>query len=159
MYQHDIPVAAMEKRLFSEMESCVASVGVNVNTASMYVLSKIPGLPRSLAQSIVLHRNTKGPFSCREDLRKVEGMTGDVFTHVAGFLRVPGSAHYLDDTSVHPESYSTVEHLLSLLSINVQNRKEAPARAAAFEGGLSALASRCTSALRPSNCCCASLHP
>ncbi|MDE7387819.1 MAG: helix-hairpin-helix domain-containing protein, partial [Muribaculaceae bacterium] len=91
------------------VESCVNSVGVNVNTASRSLLEYVSGIGPSLARYIVDYRRENGDFTSREDLMKVNRMGSKAFQQCAGFLRIPGASNPLDNTSIHPESYPVVE--------------------------------------------------
>ncbi len=116
-YQHDMPGAALDSALFGVVESCVNTVGVDVNTASASLLSYISGLNASLAQNIVQYRNQKGAFKNRAQFRDVPRMGPKAFEQSAGFMRIPGGQDFLDNTSVHPESYGAVKKLLGLFGL------------------------------------------
>ena len=107
-YQHDVDQTKLKHALNFTVESCVNSVGVNVNTASPQLLSYISGLGPALAQNIVKYRAENGDFTSRADLMKVPRMA---FKMAAGFLRVPLSDNPLDNTSVHPERYALVRQM------------------------------------------------
>eukprot|EP00759_Apiculatamorpha_spiralis_P027050 PhF_6_TR30101/c0_g1_i1/m.43920/K06959/tex; protein Tex len=113
-YQHDLKEAELTKSLKSELESCVSSVGVNLNTASSHVLKYVAGLNQTLAQAIVDYRANKGPFQSRSELQKIKGITDLVFQQAAGFLRIPEGKEPLDNTGVHPESYKIARNILKL---------------------------------------------
>lgn len=108
-YQHDVDQTKLKKSLDQTVESCVNLVGVNLNTASSHLLTYISGLGPGLAQNIVNYRAEHGAFKSREDLMKVPRMGAKAFEQCAGFLRIPGATNPLDNTAVHPESYSIVE--------------------------------------------------
>lgn len=110
-YQHDVDQGKLKSELDSVVESCVNQVGVNVNTASKHLLTYISGLGPVLAQNIVDHRKTNGPFRERKELRSVARMGEKAFEQSAGFLRIDGSENPLDNSAVHPESYHIVEKM------------------------------------------------
>ena len=110
-YQHDVDQVELKKSLDQTVENCVNMVGVNVNTASPYLLTYISGLGPALAKNIVAFRAENGPFANRKQLLKVPKMGAKTFEQCAGFLRIPGSTNPLDNTSVHPESYGIVEKM------------------------------------------------
>ena len=95
------------------MESCVNSVGVNLNTASRHLLSYVSGIGPALAKSIVEYRAENGAFKGREELKRVKRLGGKAFEQAAGFLRIPDAANPLDNSSVHPERYALVEQMAS----------------------------------------------
>lgn len=106
-YQHDVDQSLLKNELDHVVESCVNQIGVNVNTASKYLLQYVAGVGPVLAQNIIDYRTENGSFDSRESLKKVPRMGAKVFEQCAGFLRVKGS-NVLDNTSVHPEQYKTV---------------------------------------------------
>ena len=110
-YQHDVDQNALKKSLDVVVESCVNSVGVNLNTASSSLLTYVSGLGPSLAQNIVDFRSKNGAFSSRSQLKKVPRLGDIAFQQCAGFLRIPNGKHPLDNTAVHPESYYIVEKM------------------------------------------------
>ena len=110
-YQHDVDQNALKKSLDIVVESCVNSVGVNLNTASSSLLTYVSGLGPSLAQNIVDFRSKNGAFSSRSQLKKVPRLGDIAFQQCAGFLRIPNGKHPLDNTAVHPESYHIVEKM------------------------------------------------
>jgi len=110
-YQHDVDQNALKKSLDVVVESCVNSVGVNLNTASSSLLTYVSGLGPSLAQNIVDFRGKNGAFSSRSQLKKVPRLGDIAFQQCAGFLRIPNGKHPLDNTAVHPESYHIVEKM------------------------------------------------
>jgi len=110
-YQHDVDQNALKTLLDQTVENCVNKVGVQVNTASKYLLTYISGCGPQLAQNIVDYRTTNGPFSSRKELMKVPKMGAKTFEQAAGFLRIDGAKHPLDNSAVHPESYSIVEQM------------------------------------------------
>ena len=104
------------------MESVVNHVGVDVNTASAQLLRHVSGISTRLAGAIVVHRDENGPYEARSDLKKVKGLGPKAFEQAAGFLRVPGSRNALDNTTIHPESYSAAKSLLELAGLNLRMR-------------------------------------
>lgn len=112
-YQHDVDQTLLKESLDSVVESCVNSVGVNLNTASKHLLSYVSGIGPALAQNIVDFRTENGPFTSRRELMKVKRLGDKVFEQCAGFLRIPGAADPLDNTAVHPERYSLVKKMAS----------------------------------------------
>ncbi len=108
-YQHDVSQSALKNALERVVESCVNSVGVNVNTASRHLLAYVSGIGPSLARAIVEHRASAGLFQSRADLLKVSRFGERAFEQAAGFLRIPNGSHPLDNTSVHPERYKALE--------------------------------------------------
>jgi len=121
MYQHDVDQKALADALARVTESVVNLVGVDVNTASPALLQYVAGVGPTLAERIVAHRNAKGLFQTREELKKVKGMGEKTFQQAAGFLRVPESHNLLDHTGVHPESYLAVRKLLRMVEIEVDS--------------------------------------
>ncbi|MDE5734919.1 MAG: helix-hairpin-helix domain-containing protein, partial [Duncaniella sp.] len=118
-YQHDVDQNRLRDALDFVVESCVNSVGVNVNTASRQLLSYVSGIGPTLASNIVKYRDENGPFATREDLRKVSRMGEKAFTQSAGFLRIPGGANPLDNTAVHPERYQLVEQMAKDVNLSL----------------------------------------
>ena len=110
-YQHDVDQTRLKEALDFTVQSCVNSVGVNVNTASKELLTYIAGLGPTLAQNIVDYRATNGHFTSRQQLLKVPKLGPKTFEQAAGFLRVPESDNPLDNSAVHPERYALVEHM------------------------------------------------
>ncbi|MBF0559513.1 MAG: RNA-binding transcriptional accessory protein [Nitrospirae bacterium] len=107
-YQHDVDQAALKKSLDDAVISCVNGVGVEVNTASKQLLTYVSGLGPQLAKGIVEYRNEHGPFTSREDLKKVPRLGPKAFEQAAGFLRIPRGDNPLDGSAVHPESYHII---------------------------------------------------
>ncbi|MDA8087951.1 MAG: Tex family protein [Nitrospiraceae bacterium] len=107
-YQHDVDQAALRKSLDDVVISCVNGVGVEVNTASRQLLTYVSGLGPQLAKAIVEYRNEHGPFTSREELKKVPRLGSKAFEQAAGFLRIRDGKNPLDRSAVHPESYFTV---------------------------------------------------
>ncbi len=112
-YQHDVSQPQLKRSLEHVVDSCVNQVGVNLNTASSYLLSHVSGIGPSLAKTIVEHREKNGIFKSREALNEVPRFTKKVFELAAGFLRVKESANPLDNTGIHPEQYPIIEKLAS----------------------------------------------
>lgn len=110
-YQHDVDQNKLKEALTFTVESCVNSVGVNINTASKELLTYVSGLGPALAEKIVNYRAENGGFSSRADIMNVPKMGKKTFTQAAGFLRVPESDNPLDNSAVHPESYSIVKQM------------------------------------------------
>ena len=118
-YQHDVDQPALKKSLDQTVESCVNLVGVNVNTASMHLLTYVSGLGPSLAKNIVDYRTAHGAFHSRRELMSVPRMGEKAFEQCAGFLRIQGGENPLDNSAVHPESYPIVEKMASDLNCTV----------------------------------------
>ncbi len=110
-YQHDVDQALLKSSLDEQVESCVNSVGVELNTASRQLLSRVSGIGESLANNIVEYRNENGAFSSRKELLKVKRFGAKAYQQAAGFLRVRASKNPLDNTAVHPERYALVERM------------------------------------------------
>ncbi|MFO7369296.1 MAG: Tex family protein [Bacteroidales bacterium] len=110
-YQHDVDQTRLKGSLDQVVESCVNAVGVDLNTASMHLLTYISGLGPQLARNIVDFRKEQGMFASREDLKKVPRMGPKAFEQAAGFLRISGGRNPLDNSAVHPESYYIVEKM------------------------------------------------
>lgn len=118
-YQHDVDQSKLKKALDQTVENCVNLVGVNLNTASSHLLTYISGLGPQLAQNIVNYRAEHGAFQSRKELMKVSRMGAKSFEQCAGFLRIPEARNPLDNTAVHPESYSIVEQMATDLNCSV----------------------------------------
>ncbi|MEW6602033.1 MAG: helix-hairpin-helix domain-containing protein, partial [Nitrospirota bacterium] len=112
-YQHDVDQTALKKSLDDVVISCVNGVGVEVNTASKQLLTYVSGLGPQLAKGIVEYRNEHGPFTSREQLRKVPRLGAKAFEQAAGFLRIREAENPLDGSAVHPESYHIVDAMAS----------------------------------------------
>ena len=112
-YQHDVSQTRLARQLDAVVEDCVNAVGVDVNTASAPLLARISGLSSSLAENIVSHRDTNGPFKSRDQLKAVPRLGPKTFEQAAGFLRIPAGDNPLDASSVHPEAYPVVERILA----------------------------------------------
>jgi protein Tex len=118
-YQHDVNQPKLKSRLDETVEMCVNRVGVEVNTASVPLLSYVAGIGPTLARNIVDCRDTRGGVRSRRDLLEVQRMGPKAFEQAAGFLRVRGGAHPLDATAVHPERYGLVERMAADLGTDV----------------------------------------
>ena len=110
-YQHDVDQTKLKHQLDQVVESCVNSVGVNLNTASVHLLTYVSGLGPSLAKNIIDYRREHGAFSSRAELKKVPRLGPIAFQQCAGFLRIANGKNPLDNTAVHPESYHVVEQM------------------------------------------------
>lgn len=110
-YQHDVDQTKLQKSLDKTVEFCVNAVGVNINTASVPLLSYVSGIGPKLAENIVTYRDEKGPFTSRSDIKNVPRLGSKAFEQAAGFLRVRNGKNPLDESSVHPESYSVVSKM------------------------------------------------
>ena len=108
-YQHDVDQTMLKESLDRTVESCVNTVGVDLNTASVHLLTYVSGLGPTLARNIVEYRRENGPFASRAQLKKVPRLGPAAFTQCAGFLRIPGAKNPLDGSAVHPERYGVVE--------------------------------------------------
>jgi uncharacterized protein len=111
-YQHDLPEHSLSRSLDAVVEDCVNAVGVDVNTASPPLLTRVSGIGEGLATQIVAHRDANGPFRTRKALKDVSRLGPKAFEQCAGFLRIPGGDDPLDFTSVHPEAYPVVRRIL-----------------------------------------------
>lgn len=118
-YQHDVDQGKLKISLDTVVESCVNSVGVNINTASVPLLSYVSGIGPKLAENIVAYRNENGAFRSRSEIKKVPRLGGKAFEQGAGFLRIKEGEHPLDDSAVHPESYPIVEKMARDLGVSV----------------------------------------
>ncbi len=119
-YQHDVDQTLLKEKLDNTVESCVNAVGVNLNTASPYLLRYVAGIGPQLAANIVAYRSENGGFSSRSELKKVPRLGAKAFEQCAGFLRVKGAANPLDDSAVHPESYFVVDRMAADLGVSVR---------------------------------------
>lgn len=117
-YQHDVDQTLLKEKLDNTVESCVNSVGVNLNTASPYLLSYVSGIGPSLAGSIVEYRTSHGAYRSREELLKVKRLGEKAFEQCAGFLRIPDAENPLDNSAVHPECYHIVEKMARDLNVS-----------------------------------------
>ncbi|MDZ7932587.1 MAG: Tex family protein [Rhodococcus sp. (in: high G+C Gram-positive bacteria)] len=119
-YQHDISETLLARSLGAVVEDAVNAVGVDVNTASVPLLSRVSGIAGSLAESIVAHRDQNGPFSSRSTLKDVPRLGPKAFEQCAGFLRISGGADPLDRSSVHPEAYPVVRRIVGKAGVGVR---------------------------------------
>ncbi len=119
-YQHDVDQPALNNSLSDVVESCVNSVGVELNTASKQLLSHVSGVGPTLAQNIIDHRKESGPFKDRKELKKVARFGAKAFEQAAGFLRIRDSKNPLDQSAVHPESYKLVQQMCKRVNCTVE---------------------------------------
>jgi protein Tex len=112
-YQHDVNQSALAKTLETVVEDCVNAVGVDLNTASVPLLSRVSGLSGTVAKAVVRWREAHGAFKSRQDLLQVTGLGAKTFEQSAGFLRIRGGSNPLDMTGVHPETYPLVEQIMA----------------------------------------------
>lgn len=117
-YQHDVDQTLLKETLDNTVESCVNSVGVNLNTASSYLLSYVSGIGPSLAENIVEYRTLNGPYRSRKELLKVKRLGEKAYEQCAGFLRIHGADNPLDNSAVHPEAYHIVDRMARDLSVS-----------------------------------------
>ncbi len=118
-YQHDVHQIKLKRSLDTVVESCVNTVGVNLNTASKSLLTYVSGLGPTIAQNIITYRNENGAFKSRAQLKKVSRLGEKAFEQCAGFLRIPQAKNALDNSAVHPESYGIVEQMAKDLNCTV----------------------------------------
>ena len=145
-YQHDMPKNNLETALNGVLEDCVNSVGVDVNTASVSLLSCIAGLNAGVAKNIIAHREKNGAFSERSELKSVAKLGDKAFTQCAGFLRIPRGKNVFDNTAVHPESYDAAKKLLKLFNYDdsdIANNKISDLKIKAETYGFEKVASHC----------------
>ncbi len=116
-YQHDVDQKLLKKKLDETVESCVNYVGVDLNTASIQLLTSVSGITSTIANNIVQYRNQNGAFKNRRELLKVAKLGPKAFEQAAGFLRIRGGENPLDNTAVHPESYAVVKNIAADLNI------------------------------------------
>lgn len=116
-YQHDVHQPMLARKLDQVVESCVNLVGVELNTASVPLLSRVAGLSATVAKRIVAHRDKKGAFRSRKELLEVTGVGPRTYEQAAGFLRIRGAEHPLDGSAVHPERYGLVEQMAKDLGV------------------------------------------
>ena len=131
-YQHDMPQKELDASLNAVVEDCVNAVGVDLNTASPSLLTRVAGLNGTIAKNIVAFREENGVFTTRRQLLKVAKLGPKAFEQCAGFLRVPESKNVLDNTGVHPESYDAAKGLLELLGTTPKDARDLPARLNAY---------------------------
>lgn len=120
-YQHDMPKKRLDEALGGVVEDCVNTVGVDLNTASPALLSRVAGVSSAVSKNIVSYREENGAFKSRSELKKVPKLGPKAFEQCAGFLRVPESKNILDNTAVHPESYEAAKKLLELLGYTLED--------------------------------------
>ena len=144
LYQHDVNPRQLKDSLEGVIESCVNYVGVDLNSASAPLLGHVSGLNQLTARRVVEHRQAKGPFTSREQLKEVEGIGPITYTQAAGFLKITDAAHPFDRTWVHPESYEVATRLLEKFGLTpevIARRDELPSLHAKLnEADLPALA-------------------
>ncbi len=122
-YQHDLNQKRLDETLGGVVEDCVNAVGVDVNTASPSLLRYVSGINQTVAANLVAYRTEVGRIRSRRELKKVKKLGDKAFEQCAGFLRIVGSDHPLDNTGVHPESYAAAERLLALLGRSLEDVK------------------------------------
>ncbi|HHW11882.1 MAG TPA: RNA-binding transcriptional accessory protein [Firmicutes bacterium] len=137
-YQHDVDQNRLGETLKGVVESCVNYVGVDLNTASAFLLQNVAGIGPTLARAIVAYREANGPFRRREELLKVKRLGNHVYTQAAGFLRLPDGEYSLENTGIHPESYHVAEALLAAVGYGSADLRN-PSRLAALREKLKAL--------------------
>mgnify|MGYP004582113303 CR=1 FL=1 len=131
-YQHDMPQKELDASLNAVVEDCVNAVGVDLNTASPSLLTRVAGLNGTIAKNIVAFREENGVFTTRRQLLKVAKLGPKAYEQCAGFLRVPESKNILDNTGVHPESYDAAKGLLDLLGATPRDAHDLPAKLDAY---------------------------
>lgn len=119
-YQHDVDQTLLKEKLDNTVEMCVNSVGVNLNTASPYLLSYVAGIGPALADNIITYRSENGGFKSRAELKKVPRLGAKAFEQCAGFLRIRDAANPLDNSSVHPECYHIVDRMAKDLGVKTK---------------------------------------
>jgi uncharacterized protein len=119
-YQHDLAETKLSRSLDAVVEDCVNAVGVDVNTASAPLLTRVSGIGAGLAENIVTHRDEHGPFRSRTALKSVARLGPKAFEQCAGFLRIPGGDDPLDSSAVHPEAYPVVRRILDATSADIK---------------------------------------
>ena len=117
-YQHDVDQVLLKEKLDTTVESCVNNVGVNLNTASSYLLSYVSGIGPALAENIVEYRNEHGAYRSRKELLKVKRLGDKAFEQCAGFLRIHSAVNPLDNSAVHPEAYHIVDKMAEDLGVS-----------------------------------------
>ena len=120
-YQHDVDQSKLKHSLDQTVMSCVNQVGVNLNTASLHLLTYVSGLGPALARNIIDYRREHGPFTSRAQLKKVKRLGNTAFQQCAGFLRIPNAKNPLDNSAVHPESYHIVEQMTKDLKCTIKD--------------------------------------
>jgi uncharacterized protein len=124
LYQHDVNQYRLTKKLGDVVESCVNTVGVNLNTASASLLTYVSGLSKTVSENIVKQREKVGAFNSREEIKQISGVGEFKFQQAAGFLRIPGSDNPFDNTAIHPESYDAARKLCEKFNIDVHRINE-----------------------------------
>ena len=119
-YQHDVDQTKLKEELDIAVFSCVNKIGVNINTASVPLLSYVSGIGEKLAENIVAYRKEHGAFTSREEIKKVKRLGAKAFEQSAAFLRIKGAENSLDDSAVHPESYKVVQKMAKSLKVSVE---------------------------------------
>ncbi len=119
-YQHDVDQGLLKETLDNTVESCVNNVGVNLNTASSYLLSYVSGIGPALAENIVEYRSENGAYKSRKELLKVKRLGDKAFEQCAGFLRIHGASNPLDNSAVHPEAYHIVDRMARDLGVSTK---------------------------------------
>jgi protein Tex len=132
-YQHDVDQKLLKKKLDETVESCVNYVGVDLNTASKELLTFVSGITPTIAKNIVGYRDENGAFKNRRELMKVAKLGAKTFEQAAGFLRIRGGKQPLDNTAVHPESYSVVEAIASDLNLPLDRISQSPQQLKAID--------------------------
>ncbi|MBT2521048.1 RNA-binding transcriptional accessory protein [Arthrobacter sp. ISL-28] len=125
-YQHDVTAAKLDRSLDAVVEDCVNAVGVDVNTASPALLSRVAGVGPLLSENIVAYRNEHGPFAKRSELKKVPRLGAKAFEQCAGFLRITGGAEPLDASSVHPEAYPVARKIMAAAGAGASGKAAMP---------------------------------
>ena len=131
-YQHDVDQTLLRQKLEETVESCVNFVGVNLNTASKELLRFTAGITPALAKNIVAYRDENGPYQRREQLMEVPRFGPKAYEQSAGFLRIPGGANPLDNTSVHPERYDVVKAMSNELGVELESITRVPEQLASI---------------------------
>jgi uncharacterized protein len=124
LYQHDVDQKLLNQKLDNVVESCVNYVGVNLNTASVSLLTHVSGLNKRIAENIIKFREKTGKFNSREELREVSGLGDKTFEQSAGFLKIPDGSNPLDNTFIHPESYQPTTAILQKFKIPLTQIQE-----------------------------------
>lgn len=119
-YQYDVDQTALRNKLDDVVESCVNSVGVNLNTASRHLLAYVSGIGPALAENIVEYRRVNGAYTSRDQLLKVKRLGASAYQQCAGFLRIRGAENPLDNSAVHPESYHIVDKMAASLGVGAE---------------------------------------
>ncbi len=124
-YQHDVNQSRLKRKLDDVVDSCVNTVGVNLNTASYHLLSHVAGIGPSLAKTVVEYRASKGLIESREALKEIPRFSEKIYEQAAGFIRVPESKNPLDNTGVHPEQYAALEALCQEKGVSLSDPQAA----------------------------------